>query len=90
MIGQILGKGRRLVIFQEMNQQAKITKNIYHASSGVSKATQNGDSRASKQQLRDLEAALSHTAPAADLMSDQTVTSPWTTALLRLIVLSFC
>lgn len=90
MIGQIFREGQAISHFSGNESASKDNeKNIYHASSGVSKATQNGDSRASKQQLRDLEAALSHTAPAADLMSDQTVTSPWTTALLRLIVLSF-
>ncbi|KTD06203.1 transmembrane protein [Legionella gratiana] len=90
MIGQIFREGSAIGHFYGNESASEDDeKNVYHASSGVSKATQNADSRASKQQLRDLEAALSHTAPAADLMSDQNVTSPLTTALLRLIVLSF-
>ncbi len=90
LIGQIFREGEAVSHFSGNESASKDNeKNVYHASSGVSKATQNGDSHASKQQLRDLEAALSHTAPAADLMSDYSVTSPWTTALLRLIVLSF-
>ncbi|KTD55673.1 transmembrane protein [Legionella santicrucis] len=90
MIGQIFREGGAISHFSGNESASKDNeKNVYHASSGVSKATQNGDSRASKQQLRDLEAALSHTEPAADLMSDQSITSPLTTALLRLIVLSF-
>lgn len=62
--------------------------NVYGASAGVAKASQNGDSQASKLQSKNLEQALSAMKPVKDLMVEQKVTSPLTTALLRLIVLA--
>lgn len=90
LIGQVFREGQAISYFSAKESKSEANeKNVYHASSGVSKATKNSDSQASKQQLLDLEKALSHIEPAVDLMSEQSVSSPLTTALLRLMVLSF-
>jgi hypothetical protein len=65
-------------------------KNVYRASSGVLNATQESDSNASQIQSDALEAALSDMQPAKKLLSNQMVSAPLATALLRLAVFSLC
>jgi uncharacterized protein (UPF0332 family) len=88
-IGQIFREGSAISHFSAKESESQNDqKNVYHVSTGVAKATQNSDSHASHQPSHDLEAALSHLELATNLSSDQGVSSPLTTALLRLIILS--
>ena len=88
-VGQVLKESAAIGHFSADESASEANKkNVYHASSGVAKATQDSDSRASKIKSHDLEAALSDLKPVAQLLSKQGVTSPLTTALLRLLVLS--
>ncbi len=63
-------------------------KNVYVATNGVSQATKASDSLVSRDKSRDLEVALSHMKPAADLSSNQSMASPLTSAFVRLVALS--
>ncbi|WP_253255795.1 hypothetical protein [Legionella quinlivanii] len=89
MVGQLFREGSAVSHFlgQESASEAD-DKNVYHASSGVKKATQDSDSQASQRQLKILEKALSHMQAAADLSSNQSVSTPLATALFRVAALS--
>ncbi len=63
-------------------------KNVYHASKQVAKATQDSDSHASQERLRQLNVALAEINPVDQLMSNQTITTPLATVVLRLVVLA--
>lgn len=63
-------------------------KNVYGASSEVSKATQHSDSQQSKVRSLELDEALSNMDNASNLLSNQSITSPINTVLIRLIALS--
>lgn len=88
-IGHIFREAQAISHFSHQESASKDDeKNLYHASSGVSKATQASDSVASEPAWKAVEVALSHTKPAEALLSDHSVSAPSTTALLRLVVLS--
>ncbi|MDR3443201.1 MAG: hypothetical protein P4L65_09300 [Legionella sp.] len=87
-IGQVSKEAGAINHFSGEESASKEGKNVYVASKGVSQETKDSDSQASKLKSHDLEAALSNMEPVADLMSNQSVTSPLSTALIRLIVLS--
>lgn len=63
-------------------------KNVYVASSDVSKAAQNSDSQQSKVRSLELDDELSNMDRASNLLSNQSITSPINTVLIRLIALS--
>ncbi len=88
MIGQIFREGSAIKNFSANESASVGEKNVYLASAGVVNATRNSESHASKKESGKLEKAVSHMKPGADLLSGHGVTSPLTTALLRLIVVS--
>ncbi|MFA6302160.1 MAG: hypothetical protein WC627_03395 [Legionella sp.] len=88
-IGHIFREGQAISHFSHQESASKADeKNLYHASSGVFKATQASDSVASEPAWKAVEIALSHTKPAEELLSGHSVSAPSTTALVRLVVLS--
>jgi hypothetical protein len=88
-IGQIPREGSAISHFSAHESESKADdNNVYHASTGLSHASQNSDSHALQEQSQHSEAALYHLEPAMDLMSGHSVSSPLATALLRLIVIS--
>jgi hypothetical protein len=74
--------------FSAQESASQGDKNVYFASSGTSHATQESDSRDSKDKSLALEDALSDLRPAKKLSSEQGVTGPSVTALVRVAILS--